>query len=217
MKNLYFISGLGVDARVFRDIHVSGAAARHIRWIDPLPREPIGEYARRLTSQIATKKENIAVGVSFGGIIAQEMARFVDFERIVIISSFKNRKEIPLLYRFLGRIGIAKLLPARLFTVYHGLLGYFFGIESPQEAMLLKSIINDTDGNFARWALQRLLTWRGGDARTGDVLHLHGTADRLLPINRIEGAIEVPGGSHFMIVNRSQVINEILERELEPA
>ncbi|TGL60040.1 alpha/beta hydrolase, partial [Leptospira sarikeiensis] len=35
MKNIYLISGLGADERVFRNIDFKGENPKYIRWIDP--------------------------------------------------------------------------------------------------------------------------------------------------------------------------------------
>lgn len=89
--NIYLVSGLGADERVFRYLHFSGAGVFHIQWIDPLKNELIEPYASRLSSQIMTSDNNSVIGVSFGGRIAVELSTMRAFSKVIIISS-KNRQ-----------------------------------------------------------------------------------------------------------------------------
>ena len=41
-------------------------------------------------------KNPVLIGVSFGGVLAQEMSRFIDLKKVIIISSVKNTNELRL-------------------------------------------------------------------------------------------------------------------------
>ena len=69
MKELYLLSGLGADKRVFDCLDLSGFKLNHIVWIDPLDNETIEDYAQRLLLQIPASRPTL-MGVSFGGIMA---------------------------------------------------------------------------------------------------------------------------------------------------
>jgi hypothetical protein len=94
MKHIYLISGLGADERVFKHLDLSGYKATYIQWLKPEKHESITSYAERLCGQITTTKP-ILIGLSFGGIMAVEIAKCIDTEKIILISSIKTRKEIP--------------------------------------------------------------------------------------------------------------------------
>lgn len=100
MKEIFLISGLGADKRVFDYLDLSEYKAFHIRWIDPHPKESIESYATRLLVQI-TKQKPVLIGISFGGMMAIEIGKLIDTEKIIIISSAKSKKDIPSGY--LGR------------------------------------------------------------------------------------------------------------------
>ena len=62
MKEIYLLSGLGADKRVFDLIDLSDFKLNHVEWIDPFDDEPIENYAQRLLTQITTPKP-ILIGV----------------------------------------------------------------------------------------------------------------------------------------------------------
>jgi pimeloyl-ACP methyl ester carboxylesterase len=71
--NIYLISGLGADKRVFSKLGFStNHVIKHIEWIKPNSNEDLSSYARRLARQIDESKPFFLVGVSFGGMIAVE-------------------------------------------------------------------------------------------------------------------------------------------------
>ena len=54
----------------------------------------MSQYAKRITDKI-TKPDPVLIGVSFGGILVQEMAQFITARKVIIISSVKNNLEFP--------------------------------------------------------------------------------------------------------------------------
>lgn len=52
LKEIYCVSGLGADERVFQKLKFQGYQPVHIQWIEPKPGETIADYAQRLTTQI---------------------------------------------------------------------------------------------------------------------------------------------------------------------
>ena len=52
----------------------------------------ISEYALKMTQEI-THENPILVGVSFGGMLVQEMARHIKTRKVIVVSSVKNESE----------------------------------------------------------------------------------------------------------------------------
>jgi pimeloyl-ACP methyl ester carboxylesterase len=93
-KELYIFSGLGADERVFQQLDFSGFSTTFIKWIVPQDTETIENYATRLLDQITTTKPTL-IGLSFGGLIAVEVAKQIDTEKVILIASAKTKNEIP--------------------------------------------------------------------------------------------------------------------------
>jgi len=202
MKRVYVFSGLGADERVFQYLDFSGFAVTFVRWLQPLQNETIEEYAKLLTKQIVTVRP-ILIGLSFGGIVATEVAKLIDTEKIILVASAKTRQEIPFYYRLVGQLRLHKLLPVDLLKQPNVLSNWFFGVHSQSDKKMLVAILRDTDSQFLRWAIDKIVTWRNQFVHP-NLTHIHGTADRILPFRYVMSDLQVTGGGHFMTVNKAQ-------------
>lgn len=214
MRKVYFVSGLGADERVFQFLDLPEVEKVFVRWLAPAPREPLADYCRRLLAQFDLTEPLNLVGISFGGIVCQEIARLVPCRRVVIISSVKNPAEMGWQLRLVARSKIYRAVPAVLLK-WSNLLtaNYYFGVESQAEAALLRQIIQDTDPGFLRWAIAEIMAWRAAPPRP-HVAHLHGGRDRIFPAAPIRNATVIPDGGHFMVVNRAAAVSQFLREEM---
>ena len=136
MKEIFLLSGLGADHRVLQDLDFSGYKTTFIQWIQPLKNESIENYAKRLIVQIKTENP-IIIGLSFGGMMAVEVGKLINTEKIILIASAKTKFEIPSCYRFVGSLGLHKLLPASSMKQPNFISNWFFGTESEKDKALL--------------------------------------------------------------------------------
>src|SRR5436190_18262313 len=111
MKQIFIFSGLGADERVFKYLEFPGCKTTFIKWAVPIENETLQEYAKRLTEQITLEKP-VLIGLSFGGIVATEVSKLIDTEKLILIASAKTFKEIPFYFRIAGKLNLHKLLPA---------------------------------------------------------------------------------------------------------
>jgi pimeloyl-ACP methyl ester carboxylesterase len=95
MKTIYCISGLGADERAFSKLKIKDFKLKVINWLMPEPNETIEHYATRMRATI-TEENPVLMGLSFGGMICTEIAKQIPVEKIIIISSIKSSKELPL-------------------------------------------------------------------------------------------------------------------------
>lgn len=211
LKDIYFVSGLGADERVFRLLKFEGYRPVHIRWITPHRGEPIAEYAKRLAAQIKSDSP-ILVGLSFGGMIAIEIAKQIEVEKVILISSVKDRFEVPLYFRLCRWFPIHRIIPFKSLLWAGYLIAYWlFSIESLDERTLLKAILLDTDAHFLKWALHRVVLW-DNETIPERLHHIHGTTDRIFPIRFVHPDFVLERGGHFMIINRAAQISTLLEK-----
>lgn len=205
---LYLIGGLGADERVFRYLDLQ-APTVSITWIKPKTKEPISSYAKRVMEQIDTNLPFGILGVSFGGLIAIEIAKISKPEILILISSAEIATQLPRKYIWLGKTGALCIIPNLLIKPPKFLQNYLFGAKNRQ---LLHQIIKDTDPNFIRWALQTMVKW-DHKAKDSATLRIHGTDDKLIPLKG--QAIEIANGGHFMIVDRADEISKLVNKTLE--
>lgn len=157
-NDIYIVSGLGADERVFQRLDLSGYKATFIHWIPPQENETIEHYATRLLEQIKTTKP-ILLGLSFGGIMAVEIAKRIETEKVILIASAKTKSEIPFYFRFIGSLGIHNIIPTRLLKSSNILTHWFFGITSEKDKEVFSQILKDTDPIFLKWAIDKIVSW----------------------------------------------------------
>lgn len=197
---LYCISGLGADERVFQFLKLNVEIVP-IHWIDIKIDESIQSYTKRLTSQIDQTKPYGILGVSFGGLIAVELSKISSPVFTIVISSVINKIEIPSLYKLIGRIKVVNILPTFMFKAPMFIMNYIFGAKNK---ILLKSILDDTDYKFTRWALNEVFNWQNVD-EVQNLLKINGGNDKLFKPSK--GSKVIEKGEHFMIVDQADKVS----------
>lgn len=210
MKDLYLLSGLGADKRVFDFIDLSGFNVHHVNWIAPVMGESIESYAKRLLPQIVTSRP-VIIGISFGGMIATEIARLIDTERVVLISSAETVTDIPRAFRMIGRSRLYRVLPPGMLKSANGFMYWLFGLTGKRDKALLKLILFDTDTKFLLWAVDAIAHWTNR-SRLSNVVRIHGSADRILPMRKAEYVVQ--NGGHLMIVNKAAEVSNLIKKIL---
>jgi pimeloyl-ACP methyl ester carboxylesterase len=211
-KKLYIFSGLGADERAFQGLDFSDYSTIFIKWNAPQYKESIEDYATRLLDQITTPKPTL-IGLSFGGLMAVEVAKQIETEKVILIASAKSKREIPFYYRVAGRLGLHKLLPPGLLKKSNFITNWFFGTSSSYDKKILKQILIDTDSFFLKWALDKVARWTN-IAQTENVFHIHGANDRILPLSYLNPNEIIKNGGHLMTLNKTTELNNILRQQL---
>jgi len=206
---LYGISGLGADKRVFQNLTIE-CELIPIDWIEPKKNETIEEYSIRLSRKINTTERFGIVGVSFGGLVAVEMSKKLNPVLTILISSAETNKELRAIYRIFGKSGLVNLIPTKLFDPPRGIANWIFGAKNKQ---LLNQILDDTDLNFAKWAVRALVNWKNEERLINPILKIGGTHDKLIPPKDINTKL-IEQGEHFMIVDRADEISGIINEEI---
>lgn len=209
MKHIYCISGLGADERVFHKIQPDGFKMHFIQWQLPEKNESIDAYAAKLTSQIHHENP-ILIGISFGGIMCTEIARHINPELIIIISSIKTNAEMPLWMRLSGKLKLNRLFPMRSFKLIEPLEDYNLGVQSPEEKEMVHAYRKNVDQRYTNWAIQVILNWKN-NAAPENLYHIHGDNDRIFPIKKIKADYTIAKGGHLMILNKSDEVNKCID------
>jgi hypothetical protein len=212
-KEVYVFSGLGADESVFQKLDFSGFSTTFIQWVVPQKNESIEHYAGRIIDQITTPNP-VLIGLSFGGLMAVEVAKQIAAEKIILIASAKTRQEIPFYYRMIGACKLHKLLSPVFLKRSNFITNWFFGTTSPFEEQLLKRILIDTDPVFLTWAIDKITRW-SNRTQLKNSIHIHGTRDRILPFAFVKCDITIENGGHLMTLNKSNELSEILKQQLQ--
>ncbi|AZJ32207.1 Pimeloyl-ACP methyl ester carboxylesterase [Tenacibaculum mesophilum] len=212
--HLYFVPGLAANTKIFERISLPEEhfELHFLDWMLPTSiDESIEEYAERLCAKIQHKNP-ILIGVSFGGIIVQEMSKIIDCKKIIIISSVKNNKEFPKRFKLVQVTKAYKLFPSKVISNIESYERYFFNDYLKKRAELYKIYLSIRDKKYLQWAIYNVLHWKQEKSIPG-IVHIHGKKDEVFPIKYIKNAIEVENGTHVMILTKSKTISEILKKE----
>lgn len=211
-KKIYILSGLGADERVFHRMDMDVLSIVHLNWIQPLPSESMGQYASRMMKKIEDPSP-ILLGLSFGGIMAIEIAKLLNPEKIILLASAKNKYEIPFYYRLIGKLGLHHLIPISFMKKTNFIVHWFFGVRNKEDKGTLKAIFENTNPDFLKWAIHQTLTWKQTTTNS-KVFHIHGTDDRILPIRFINYHCKIMHGGHLMTLSHSKELSAIIHKYL---
>jgi pimeloyl-ACP methyl ester carboxylesterase len=212
MVDVYIFSGLGADERVFDKLDFTHVNANFIKWIDPLNNESLANYAIRICEQIRSKNP-VLIGLSFGGMIAVEVAKHLKINKLILISSIETRSELPIYFRFMGLLQLHRIFPISLLKKANFISFWFFGVSSKNEKSLLRVILKETNSVFLFWAINSILNWDNKSAPSNS-FRIHGTKDRILPFPKKGRVLLIKGGGHFMVLNRYQEVQQYLDHIL---
>ena len=209
---VYFMPGLAASSSIFERIVLPDDVFEVIllEWEIPLDNETLSQYAKRIADKI-THPSPVLIGVSFGGILVQEMAQFITARKVIIISSVKTSLEFPLRMKVAKTTKAYKLIPTNLLANVESLSKFSFGEKINQRLKLYEKFLRIRDKRYLDWAVEQVVLW----ARTvadESVTHIHGDADDVFPIKNIQKCIVVKGGTHIMILTKYKWMNENLPK-----
>ena len=185
----------------------------YLTWISPLKNESLPSYALRLAEKINCNEKFSVVGLSFGGMIASEIAQHLHPQHTILISSIPSSTDLPVYFKMAGTLRLHKIFPVSILK-RASKIKRLFTSETNEDKKMLRQMIMDADDKFIKWALNAVLTW---DNKTTpqNILHIHGTKDEVLPKRFTKPTHLVPGAGHLMVMTRAKKINEILKDLLE--
>ncbi|MCR9182854.1 MAG: alpha/beta hydrolase [Flavobacteriaceae bacterium] len=209
---IYFVPGLAAGREIFKNISLPDDQFKvHIiEWKIPEHKETIEEYAQRMAADV--KEENaVLIGVSFGGVMAQEMSAFLKLKKIIIISSVKTKLELPLRLQFARKTLAYKLVPTKLVISADDLTKFAIGPKTKKRLEMYQEYLSVRNEHYLDWAIENMVCW---DRETPDpkVIHIHGDEDLVFPIEKIKDCIVLKGGTHIMILNKFKWFNENLPK-----
>ena len=206
--------GLAASPKIFEFLKFPENYEVHLLdWILPQKEESLSQYAFRLSEHIVHKKP-ILLGVSFGGIMVQEIAKHIDYKKIVVISSVKNKYELPKKMLLARYTKLHKLLPVSLVNSLEYWKQFSFSDSISKRIELYEKYIGVRTPFYLDWSIDKIVNW-DQDTALPNTIHIQGSRDKVFPIKYISNAIVVEKGTHIMIINRYKWFNEHLVSIIE--
>lgn len=182
-----------------------------LEWFLPNDKERIESFAKRMNEKILHENP-VLIGVSFGGILVQEMAKLMPTRKVIIISSVKSNTEFPSRLKMAKATKVYKILPTQLISNLELLVKYAFGSTIIKKRLkLYEKYLSVRDKSYLDWSIENVLLWHQKIADK-NIIHIQGDADEVFPIKNIHNCIVVKGGTHIMIINKYKWFNENLPK-----
>lgn len=215
---LVLYPGLGADARLFEPQRAVFPQLVVPSWIPPRKNESLPDYAARLAAGRDWNRDTplILGGVSFGGMIACEMARHVQPDAVVLIASCRSAASLRGVFHScsslvpwlpVGTWSVAKCLAP---VVVRAIRRY-----DPPQRRCLVAMFREMDSAFMHWTLSAILHWQAHPLTDMRVFQIHGGRDRLIPARRVEADALLADGGHLINLTHADAVNAFIARTAE--
>jgi pimeloyl-ACP methyl ester carboxylesterase len=208
---LILFSGLGVDARLLAEQRTIDADIIVPAWIEPTAGESLASYGRRFAAHLRPTEPIFIGGVSFGGMVAQEVARHVPTRGLVLLATCRSWRGVPAPYRWVAQGGTH--LP--LWAVEPGKrlamrLKPLMGLATGQHLAWFDAMLADTDAAFLQWAGGALANWPGVGPLAVPYVQIQGARDLILPARYSSPTHVIPRAGHLVNITHAPAVNAIV-------
>lgn len=208
--HIYLMPGMAASPKIFEHIKLpeNQFKIHYLEWIIPIDNETIEDYALRMAKHI-THENIVLLGVSFGGVLVQEISKHINVRKLIIVSSVKSVSELPR-HMLLAKITKAyKLVPTQLASNIDVLAKYAYGTKVNKRLELYKKYLSVNNNKYLSWAIKNMVCW-SQEQYSPDIIHIHGDKDAVFSIKNISNCIKIKGGTHIMIINKYKWFNKNL-------
>lgn len=207
---VYTIPGLGADQRLFGKLVLPGCEVRHLNWPQMPQRSTLRQFALALAPRVDASVPHVLVGVSMGGMVAQELSALTKPRRVIIISSWKGPQEMPMPIRMMRGTHPERVLTPAVIKRTLPMARWQMGAESKEDAALFDALVYAHPLEQLKVQINACLSWEGPAKPVDRLVHIHGDQDRLMPIAYIKDPVVIKGGGHFMVFNKADEVGAAL-------
>lgn len=223
--------GLGADADLFypqidhfgdRLWVCTGLTPQQLEGQAPSMEWAAQHSAKIISTQLRPGRPYILGGMSFGGSLAMEMARFVDPKpsAIVLISCNRTAETIPASFRFNRFLG--SLLPHSMIRYSLSALSRVFsnreGLNAEGRDRLL-AMANRAEIPSLLWGAAAVAKWQFDESHVGQlhmpIYQIHGQSDWVIPKHQPHLTEEITGARHLITWTHAERINHFIEQVLK--
>lgn len=212
--------GLGADPRMFdQQRRRFGDDLECPDWLTPDPGEAFDDYARRWARQLQSQPDDTRPlflgGVSFGGMVAMQMARHLPAKAVILIGSCRSTAAKPPRWQIARRIG--NLIPQRLLgrrvlaaaALWVALLDR---LDGPHRKLLM-TMAADSDPQRIRWSADACADWlfdEHNEPGFPPVYQIHGRRDAIIPLHPGDPDTLIPDGRHILGFSHAHTVNRYI-------
>ncbi len=214
---VFCIPGLGLSRSFFRHLDIRNGDVDYLDWIEPNTWESLQAYANRISQPLENVDGDIIlIGHSFGGVIAQEIARIHSVKAIVLISSIVHPEETPGRLKLLSQLGLHRFITKGLILSSFPLWAPTHSYRTRELRQLFRQSVKSLSSHYFQWSLLRIATWPGAQDIKTPILRIHGTKDVTFLYKKTKHVDHViSGGDHNMIYSKGDDLSEIIQSDIQ--
>ena len=200
---VYLIPAADMDERAIDGIQIEGVKIHRVKLPALTAASTLREVTDRISSQI-NHKNPILLGFCSGSMLAIEVAKIIEPQKIIVVSGITNGEEIVQSRKILAFA--FNTLPEWCILTFGVFVSTLinkvlrFNVKIPR--IWLKVGQN-------KFILKHALSLNSRDVN-GKVIRIHGAKDLIVPLANNKADHVIPGGGHFMFVHqRKEVLQAI--------
>jgi pimeloyl-ACP methyl ester carboxylesterase len=183
-------------------------------WPVPKVGDTLSTLCERFADSIRQTTPCVIGGASFGGIVALEMARFLDPLAVILIGSVREPNQLPWFVPPLRPFGGAvSFLPIELLKPVAARFGAGTGTNLRNFRGLARQF-GRSNSDVLRWSLRMSLLWDKTPDVNCPVFQIHGERDRVLPARRTTPDEIIAGGGHVISITHADKVNEFIRKSV---
>lgn len=211
---IYAFSGLGTDEQIFQFLDLN-ANIEFVPWRIPHEKDDMASFALRLIEEIEPKKPYAFLGVSFGGMLVNELHHILDPRFTISVSSIKCKKEMPAWLNGLSYNPFVWMMPDTFFKPPFNVVKHAVGLSNPKHQEYFRGFYEKTSGTFFKRSVKIITQWKRKEVTKDNFIQIHGTRDKLFPLENMIEPNYTLDGSHFLIISGARGISRIINQEIE--
>lgn len=195
---LLMLPGMGATSAMYAGPWRDLPDVRFADWPEYRGECVVEDFAHRIVEEYRAGGYDVVGGSSFGGIVAQEVARRAGIHRVLLLGSAEHPDELNSALRMLAPI--AQITPWKLLQTLAGVS------RTPVSEQFVHS-----DARFLRAAGSAISTWEGS-VFEGEVLRIHGSNDRIIhcpPKARV-----IAGAGHLLALTHARECVDMVSQSL---
>lgn len=208
---IYLLPGIGTDQRLFDRIDLKGLKTVVLNW-PPFPKGcTLPSIAKVLAEQVDKDEPHILVGVSMGGMVAQELAAITKPVKVILVSSWTGPQERPAHLNVAKKLALPNLI--NRFTMWATWpVKRVLGDRDRETDKLLYRMACDESATKIRHGAKAIMRWQGSPWK-GPVVRIHGDKDVVTPL-RFPVDHVVKGGPHIMVLTRPDEVSALIRKAI---
>src|SRR5262245_42831911 len=209
------VTGLGACERLFGPQSAGGLEFEAVRFPIPERGDDLPTYAARIAERMELNSDCVLAGVSFGGMVACELAKVCRAQSVLLIASCRCRDVLPAYYsavEWVSRI-VPDWLVRRRAAASSRILARLESLDDEQ-ARLIREMSSDVPIDFLRRVGRMIVRWKGAGPLPCPVAHIHGGRDRIIPLGGVKPDELVPDGGHLINLTHAERVNAFVRRHL---